>query len=367
MQLPDYLNCGTNLTASILKFFGLHTAHQSLPAVDRMLFEGKYRNIVLMLFDGMSISTLQDHLPDDSFLKTHMMTQLSAVFPSTTTAATTSIITGLNPGEHGWIGWTLYFKGLDKSIDLFWNTEQFTRKAAANYPVASTYFPYMSVTDRVTQSGRAKGVVISPFDGITIYNLDGLFFETKRQLREDGRHYIYAYWPEPDKQMHQFGCEHEFVKQSVKNIEKGLIDLQLSLGPDDIILVTADHGLIDSRPDFFEDFPILEDMLLIPPAVEPRAAALYIKKEHLEAFPALFLQTFQDHYILLSKEEALNSGLFGPGNHREEMGDLVGDYFAVAIKEYALYQKHEHCKLLGMHAGLSKREMNVPLIVIKGT
>lgn len=367
MQFPDYLNCGTNLTASVLKFFGLNTAHQSLPAVDHMLSEGKYRNIVLMLFDGMSISTLQDHVSDDSFLKTHIMAQLSAVFPSTTTAATTSIITGLNPGEHGWIGWTLYFKRLSKSIDLFWNTEQFTREAAADYPVASTYFPYTTVTEKVTQSGKAKGAVISPFEGTIIHSLNGLFLETKRKLREDGRHYIYAYWPEPDKQMHQFGCEHELVKQSVKNIEEGLIDLQLSLGPDDIILVTADHGLIDSKPDFFEDFPLLENMLLIPPSVEPRASALYIKKENLEAFSALFLQTFQDHYILLSKEEALNSRLFGTGSHHEELSDLVGDYFAVAVKEYALYQKHEHCKLLGMHAGLTEREMKVPLIVIKKT
>ena len=366
MQLPDYSNCGTNLTASILKFFGLNTAHQSLPAIDLMLSEGEYRNIVLLLFDGMSISTLQDHLPDDSFLKTHMIAQLSAVFPSTTTAATTSIITGLNPGEHGWIGWTLFFKGLNKSIDLFWNTEQFTREAAADYPVASTYFPYTTVTDLLTQSGKAKGVVISPFDGITIHSLDGLFLETKQQLREDGRHYIYAYWPEPDKQMHQFGCEHELIKQSLNRIEKGIIDLQSSLGPEDIILITADHGLIDSKPDFFEDYPILENMLLIPPAVEPRAAALYIKKEHLEAFPALFLKTFHDHYMLLSKEEALDSGLFGPGTHREGLNDLVGNYFAVAIKEYALYQKHKHYRLLGMHAGLTEREMYVPLIVIKG-
>lgn len=367
MQYPDYLNCGTNLTASILKHFGQPAPHKSIAALDDLLEAGKYRNVVLMLFDGMSMDALQRHLPSDSFLRKNIFRTISAVFPSTTTAATTSIITGLNPGEHGWIGWTLYFKALNKSVDIYWNTIQFDQEKAADYPVAASFFPYLAATDIIKKSARAEGLMISPFDGIIVNDLAGLFLRTKQSLREAGSHYIYAYWPEPDRQMHKYGCNHAWVKQSVLDIEKRLIDLQSILGPDDILLVTADHGLVDSKPDFFEDYPALENMLLMPPAVEPRAAALYIKKEYMESFPSAFHEAFGDHYILMTKNEVLSSGLFGPGPHRVELEDLVGDYFAVAIKEYALYQKHAHCKLLGMHAGLTEAEMNVPLIVVRGT
>ena len=38
---------------------------------------------------------------------------ITSVFPPTTTAATTSMLSGLNPNEHGWLGWDLYFKKED--------------------------------------------------------------------------------------------------------------------------------------------------------------------------------------------------------------------------------------------------------------
>ncbi|NLC32798.1 MAG: alkaline phosphatase family protein [Clostridiales bacterium] len=350
-----------------MKHFGLATAHNSLSIVDEVLKAGKYQKVVLMLFDGMGMDALKRHLSTDSFLKDNMLMTLSAVFPSTTTAATTSMITGLTPGEHGWIGWTIYFKTLKKSIDIYWNTIQFTKEAAADFPVASTLFPYEAITDLIQQSGLADGQVISPFNGLIVHNLNELFMRTKQLLQETKKRYIYVYWPEPDKQMHQYGCDHALVNQSILSIERGLIDLQASLGPDDVIFVTADHGLVDSKPDFFEDFPTLENMLLMPPVVEPRAAALFVKKEHISNFPAAFHGAFGDHYILMTKKQALSSGLFGTGPYREELRDMIGDYFAVAVKEYALYQKHSHCKLLGMHAGLTEQEMKVPLIVIRGT
>ena len=46
---------------------------------------------------------------------------IDAVFPATTTASTTSVLSGKNPNEHGWLGWDLYFKEFDKTISIFPN------------------------------------------------------------------------------------------------------------------------------------------------------------------------------------------------------------------------------------------------------
>ena len=52
------------------------------------------------------------------------MKEITTVFPATTTAATTSIATGLNPVEHGWLGWNMYIEPIDETITLFRNCEK---------------------------------------------------------------------------------------------------------------------------------------------------------------------------------------------------------------------------------------------------
>ena len=61
---PDYNNCIANLPNSILKKFGAEPAGDSLPLADKYL-EKDYKNIVLLLLDGMGISILERHLKED--------------------------------------------------------------------------------------------------------------------------------------------------------------------------------------------------------------------------------------------------------------------------------------------------------------
>ena len=46
---------------------------------------------------------------------------ITTVFPATTVAATTSMMTGLNPVESGMLGWDMYFKDTDETISLYLN------------------------------------------------------------------------------------------------------------------------------------------------------------------------------------------------------------------------------------------------------
>ena len=366
MQYPDYLRCGVNVAASILQYFGAQRTHKTLLELDDILKKQHFRNVVLMLFDGLSIDALYYHLSESSFSRRHIVATLSSVFPSTTTAATTSIVSGLEPCEHGWIGWTLHFQELNKSIDIFINRVQFTKEPAGETSVVKKQFPYIPVIEQITQTGNAIGRCVSPFDDVIVKNIDELFSQTRRLMEEDKRHYIYAYWPEPDHLMHENGCRHEKVQQVIADIDKRLETFARQISPDDLVLITADHGLVDGIPEFFEDYPELNTMLRVAPSVEPRATALYIKEEYKMIFPETFKAAFGDHYLLMNQKEALESGLFGEGKHRAELPSLIGDYFAIALGPYALYQKHDHCNLIGMHAGLTQAEMNVPLIVIKG-
>ena len=46
-----------------------------------------------------------------------MKKELTSVYPCTTVAAMTSYRSGISPNEHGWLGWTLYFKETNRIVD----------------------------------------------------------------------------------------------------------------------------------------------------------------------------------------------------------------------------------------------------------
>ena len=120
---PDYKNSILALSNSLLKKYGVKTKHPSLKSLDQKI--KPYKNVILMIFDGLGMNILNQHLKENDFLRKHLFQELSSVYPPTTVAATTSIHSGLAPIEHGWIGWMQYFKEYDRVIELFRNTDAY--------------------------------------------------------------------------------------------------------------------------------------------------------------------------------------------------------------------------------------------------
>ena len=111
-----------NLSNSILSKFGAPTVGKTLPLVDNLL-KKDYKNVVILLLDGLGTCIMEGNLKEDGFLRTHFIESISTVFPPTTVAATTSVMSGLQPIEHAWLGWDCYYPQVDKNITVFLNTE----------------------------------------------------------------------------------------------------------------------------------------------------------------------------------------------------------------------------------------------------
>ena len=94
--LPDYRNCLVNLANSILKKFGVETTADTLPLADEYL-NRSYKNVVVLLLDAMGVSILEKHLSEDGFFRSHLAGEYNSVYPPTTVAATTSLLSGLYP------------------------------------------------------------------------------------------------------------------------------------------------------------------------------------------------------------------------------------------------------------------------------
>ena len=103
-RLPDYNNCLVNLANSVLKKFGAETTAATLPLADTVL-AGNYKNVVVLLLDALGISILEKHLKPEGFFRSHLAGAFNSVYPPTTVAATTSVLSGAYPDEHGWLGW----------------------------------------------------------------------------------------------------------------------------------------------------------------------------------------------------------------------------------------------------------------------
>ena len=69
--LPDYKNCIANLPNSILKKLGLPTNGDTLPLLDKYL-QKDYKNIVVILLDGMGKAIIERHLKTEGSFRSHL-------------------------------------------------------------------------------------------------------------------------------------------------------------------------------------------------------------------------------------------------------------------------------------------------------
>ena len=99
---PDYNNCIANIPNSVMKYFGAETVGKSLLALDKHL-NREYKNVVLLVLDGMGITILND-LDHEGLLRKHQTDKIDSVFLTSTVPATTALMTGLQPCERAWLG-----------------------------------------------------------------------------------------------------------------------------------------------------------------------------------------------------------------------------------------------------------------------
>ena len=361
----DYNECLTNLACSIRKYFGLDYKHCTLEYIDRILEENKPKNVVTILYDGMGSNIMDRNLDKDSFLIKNRIKSITTVFPATTVAATTSMMTGLNPVETGMLGWDMYYKDIDKTITVFMSSE----KGDFEYKPLQEAIDYRnkhmiekSIMDELNEKSIYRGYTLFPFGENAYSNLDDMYRIIENRCDENGMKYIYAYDTNPDFTMHKIGCNKAEIKLIIEDINKRVEELSSKL-KETIIFVVADHGHHNVENLFIKDYPDIEECLAKNTSLESRAINFFIKPGKKEIFIVLFNKYFGSDFELYPKEDVIKSKLFGDGVENEIFRDALGDYLAVGKTNKALlYVGNEVLK--SQHAGYTDDEIFVPLIVI---
>ena len=355
----DYEHCLTNLACSIQKYFNVENKHNSLSNIDNILKTYQPENVILFLFDGMGSRIIKRHLNNNDFFIKNQIDELTSVFPATTTAATTSVKTGLNPCEHLWLGWNCYLSNIDKTITLFLAKEKENGEDCQQFIDHFSEIKVESICQQVKNNGYLSWEV-SNFGDIGYQSIDEMMDIVENLTKKQGKKFIYVYDTEPDTTMHKYGPDSlqavELIRQRNEKVQQLCQRLTNS-----VVIVVADHGHREVEDIYLKDYPEIIDMLERTTSIETRACSFKIKQQYLDLFKEKFNQLFGKWFVLLSKEEVIQLNLFGTGKQHKMFLDAIGDYLAVAVDKYTLI--YGDYPLHSTHAGYCDDEIYVPLIV----
>jgi hypothetical protein len=383
---PDYAGGSiVNLMASVVAAFGVRSHYAPLGALLPDEIAG-HRNVCVFVIDGLGARHLARGAASGGALAPHLRASITTIFPSTTAAAVTTFMTGLAPQGHAITGWHMYFRELGAVLAvlpfrprhggpslavaggvtpaaLLGNTPLADRIDAATHVVSPA-----AIVDscfNTAHSGRARRIGHA--------GLDGMFARVREVVRGgQGRQYVYAYYSELDSLAHAHGIASERVAQELERIDAGFGRfLEEIAGTDTLVIFTADHGFVDTRPDTvvdLDDHPELAATLAVPLCGEPRLAYCYVKPCAADAFER-YVERRLSHCVTLTRSrDLLADGWFGLGTAHPRLADRIGDYTLIMKEGWAVRDhvpgERRHVQL-GVHGGPTEDEMLVPLVVVR--
>lgn len=376
--LPNYDHSILNTITSILKYYNVETNHKSLEKLDKEL-QKKYKNVVFMILDGMGEHILTPISPKGYF-KQNELECVTSVYPSTTTAALTTYYSGKTPYETGWIAWSQYFKEYGRALDMLKHKESYKGEdiKGAKIDVFKEIVNYTPIFEQIEKaSPNVKAYELEPTytdkrakRSIRADNIDEIIENIEMLCENPGEKFILAYCDNPDGLLHKYGTDSIEVSNYIKETEQKIEKMCENLDEETIVIISADHGHKNIEKAYtMLDYPEIQECLILPPSLESRTIAFWVKEDMKNQFEERFNSVFGKEFLLMTKEEFLQKNLLGFGKKHPKIDDFIGNYIAMSTSSSIIrietfladgkpVKKSTHC-------GLTKEEMEVPLIVIK--
>ena len=330
---------------------------------------------VVVLVDGLGHDLLLQRSGHAPFLRERLATahRVACGFPTTTATSMGSFGTGLPPGAHGLVGMQVLDPQSDRLVnELSWE----------DGPDPRSWQPYGTVFEAAVNAG-VEVTMVGPHyfegSGLTTAALRGARFTAARLLdervtaavaavRATPKALVYLYWGDVDKVGHVHGCQSWQWGDEVESVDRALASLVDRVPDDTLVVVTADHGMIDipheHRLDLIDEPDLMAGVRHL--GGEPRCIQLYTLEGATEDVAAVWRERVGDRARVLPREQLIAEGWFGTVEKRVagRIGDLVvamNDSFAVV---HSGLMRPELVRLLGLHGSTSDVELAVPVIVV---
>ncbi len=383
MYLPEYKdNSIVNLMSSILLAYGENPTYKPLKNLDVETLR-RSTNIILFVVDGLGHEFLMQHAENGTFSR-FPREKITSVFPSTTATAITTFATGLAPQQHAITGWFMHLKEMGSVVKIL----PFTPRRNDHAPgFTDTSMHRILECDPISSMIRADNFFFSPHylhgsaytratsrgaEMIAYDSLSDCLIKLAKTVQETSRKkFLYVYWPELDTICHSFGVGSPEASTHFKELERNIDELIRTLkGSRTMMLVTSDHGLIDTKKEDFinlNEHPDLAATLILPLCGEPRVAYCYVRPSRVRSFREYVSSELSPFCTLHSSQELIRNKFFGLYQPNAKLFDRVGDYVLIMKKKYIIKDfilgETEHF-LKANHGGVSREEMYVPLINI---
>ncbi len=358
-------------------------------------WRGRVDRIVFVILDALGYLALQEALalqPDLAFsrvARAGVLAPLTSVFPSTTTAATTTFATGQPPAAHGMLGYELFLREFSRTANMILLSARGAQRSGELLPLGlkhESFIPVPSVAQALAAQGiptfalLPASILDSGLSRLQYRGAHMLPYVNVADMWVGVRHLLTAragqpalvtvYWPGVDSVAHHYGPDTEMAAAEIRNIAFSLgRELLDGLAPGarrrTLLVLCADHGQVRSRPQDIVDVahhPGISQRLLFGPTGEARAAYLYARQGEKAALLDHLHSHLARQFAAWDSQVAVSAGLFGAPVYEETLA-RVGDVVLVGRGTVSLHAEGIHApadKLPGRHGALSPAEMLVP-------
>lgn len=334
------------------------------------------RRVCVVLVDGLGLLPLRERAGHAAFLRGRLpdTLQLTCGYPSTTAASMGLLGTGQGAGLTGMAGYTVRNPRTGGLANLVtWegadDPELWQREPSVTGLLSDAGVRVTSVGPALF---RGSGLTRAALAGGTYVSAEPLAERADAALaalRTPGL--VYLYWGDVDKVGHHEGWRSVAWGDALSELDRELARLARAMPADTVLLVTADHGMVDMDlaqvVDVAAEPALREGVALV--AGEPRAAYVHVAPEaDRAAVAARWRERLAGAALVLTREEAVDAGWFGPvaPHVLPILGDLVVASLGVGGVGDSRTQTPASLALRGMHGSLTPGEMHVPLVVATG-
>ncbi|MEU7847533.1 nucleotide pyrophosphatase/phosphodiesterase family protein [Micromonospora parva] len=337
------------------------------------------RRIAVLLVDGLGwyqLPTAAPYAPTLAGFAATVARPLIAGFPSTTPTSLVSLGTGVAPGAHGVLGFTVRVPGTDRVL---------THTDWAADPSPLHWQPVPTQLERARAAGVTTTVVSRPEfggSGLTVAANRGGDFRgaaggeavaatmLAALTTGSGPTLVSGYHADLDRYGHVYGVDSEPWRVAAAEVDALVARLVDGLPPDAALLVTADHGQLDipaaHRFDLDTDPRLRAGVRLV--AGEARVRYLHTEPGATEDVLAAWSAVLGATARVRTRDEVVATGWFGPvpEEHLGRVGDVVvtcNDTYAVMASRT---ERPMASKLVAYHGSDTAAELTVPLLVVRG-
>lgn len=365
--LPSYGSASlADLSSSVVASLGIPGFHNGIG------FEFA-QSACILLVDGLGWEQLRDHPAAAPFLSelARSSRSMTAGFPSTTVTSLASLCTGSPPGQHGMLGYQVIEPGEGRLLNgLRWDSRVDPNR----------WQPLQTIYQRVVAAGipafhvaqgsfRGSGLTNALMRGaeyLAADSMGALAARTAAALADNPRAFVTVYHGDLDGTGHVFGTGSDAWSKQLAHVDKLAEQIAGELPSGASFYITADHGMVNVTEQDKIDYDAIAELRSGVALLggEPRARHVYTRPGAAADVLAAWRAVLGDRAWVLSRDEAIKEGWFGPTD--AAMAERIGDVVAAAAGTWAIVATRgepRESALFGMHGSLTASEQLIPGLV----